>query len=61
MCLVYYAKLIAGSTTNLAGLELLKNLFPSSVFMLSNRIANVIIVVVRTIAEVVVRPIVVVH
>ena len=60
MCLVYYAKLIAGSTTNLAGLEL-KNLFPSSVFILSNRIANVIIVVVRTIAEVVVRPIVVVH
>lgn len=61
MCLVYYVKFIVGLMINLVGLELLKNFFLFSVFMLSNRIVNVIIVVVRIIVEVVVRFIVVVY
>lgn len=58
MCLVYYVKFIVGLMINLVGLELLKNFFLFSVFMLS---VNVIIVVVRIIVEVVVRFIVVVY
>ena len=53
--------LLPDQQTNLAGLELLKKISIQH-FILSNRIANVIIVVpVVVIAEVVVRPIVVVH
>ena len=56
--------LLSDQQTNLAGLELLKKSFPIQRFMLSNRIANVIlvvVVVVVAIKEVVVRPIVIVH
>lgn len=62
MCLVYYAKLIAGSTNKPGRSRIVEKYFSIQCFMLSDKIANVIVVVVVAIAEVVVvRPIVVVH
>lgn len=62
MCLAYYAELIAGSTNKPGRPRIVEKYFSIQRFILSNRIGNVIVIrPAVAIAEVVVRPIVVVH